>query len=74
MRGKVAQEILLEDLRRLRELDLLPSLDCIHKSPRDESDEAGAHGCLFVARRQCDGAGGYVAVQLHGGSIGGNPQ
>ena len=36
--GKMAREILLEDLRRLRGLDLLPSLDCIHKSPRDESD------------------------------------
>ena len=36
--GNIARETLLTDLRRLRELDLLPSLDCIHNSPRDESD------------------------------------
>ncbi len=35
--GQVARTILLEDLERLRTHDLLPSLDCIYSSVRDES-------------------------------------
>ena len=34
--GKAAIDILLEDQRRLRELDLDPVLNCIHGYPRDE--------------------------------------
>jgi hypothetical protein len=34
--GRVAIAILLEDLRRLRERDLDPALNCIHGYPRDE--------------------------------------
>jgi len=37
--GRVAVEILLEDVRLLRELDRDPVLNCIHDYPRDE--EAG---------------------------------
>lgn len=36
--GKVAAEVMLEDLRRLRELNLAPELNCIHHYPRDESN------------------------------------
>jgi hypothetical protein len=37
--GRVAVEVMLEDLRRLRELDRAPVLNCIHGYPRD--DEPG---------------------------------
>jgi hypothetical protein len=37
--GKAAVEVILEDLRRLRELERDPVLNCIHGYPRDE--EAG---------------------------------
>ncbi|MEO6052738.1 MAG: hypothetical protein ABIP97_01880 [Chthoniobacterales bacterium] len=36
--GKVARDILLEDQQSLRALDLAPSLDCIHNSPRNLGD------------------------------------
>lgn len=35
--GRIALEFLREDLRRLRELDRDPVLNCIHAYPRDES-------------------------------------
>ena len=34
--GRAAMDVLLEDLRRLRELGQRPSLDCIHVDPRQE--------------------------------------
>ena len=34
--GRVAIEILREDLRRLREVERDPALNCIHRYPRDE--------------------------------------
>jgi hypothetical protein len=37
--GKKAVRILLEDLQRLRSLELEPVLDCIHGYPRDETNE-----------------------------------
>lgn len=35
--GQVAREILIQDRELLRACDLLPSLDCIHRSPQDLS-------------------------------------
>ncbi len=36
--GRLAVSALLDDLRRLRELDLDPILNCIHAYPRDDED------------------------------------
>jgi hypothetical protein len=38
--GRVAAEVMLEDLRQLRELGLDPALNCIHGYPRDEAERA----------------------------------
>ncbi len=40
--GRVAVEIMREDLRLLRELNLAPVLNCIHAYPRDEDPEVVA--------------------------------
>ncbi len=40
--GRVAMEVLLKDLRRLRNHGLDPVLDCIHRYPRDEDPGAVA--------------------------------
>lgn len=34
--GQVARDVLIDDLRRLRDRGLLPELNCIHGYPRDE--------------------------------------
>ena len=36
--GRVACGVMLEDLERLRAIDLLPELNCIHRTVRDERD------------------------------------
>ncbi len=38
--GRVACEVMLEDLERLRAIDLLPELNCIHRTVRDEREGA----------------------------------
>lgn len=66
--GRTAADLMLEDLRRLRDHGLTPELNCIHGYPRDEEDNATpTHVYSFHADSATDEADTWLCT-YHGAS------